>query len=147
MVVDFYDHFHAMSLSSAPLDLTFRRLRESRQALLELHKALLESERQGYERQFGTIQSKGEYFQLVVSHDWFNWLRVISQLIVKIDEAVSSKEPMTLSQADDLLQHTRRLMKPNVNGNEMEQKYYAAIQREVDIAILHHKLSKLLDIG
>jgi hypothetical protein len=131
--------------SSAPLDITFHRLREVRQALLELHKALLESERDGYERQFGTIRSKGEYFQLVVSHDWFNWLRVISQLIVKIDETVSSKEPMTLSQADALLQDTRHLMSPNLNGTEMEQKYYAAIQREADIAIMHHKLSKLLE--
>lgn len=133
-----------MSLSTTPLDLTFHRLREVRQVLLDLHKALLESERVGYEREFGKIQNRGEFFQLVVSHDWFNWLRAISQLIVKIDETVSSKEPMTLCQAESLLQQTYRLMQPNDEGSIMEQKYHAAIQREMMIAQMHQKLSNLL---
>lgn len=134
-----------MSLSTTPLDLTFHRLREVRQVLLDLHKALLESERIGYEREFGAIRNRGEFFQLVVSHDWFNWLRVISQLIVKIDETVSSKEPMTLSQAELLLEQTQQLMQPDGSGSEMEQKYHAAIQRETMIAQMHHQLLQLLE--
>jgi hypothetical protein len=135
-----------MSLTHPPLDDTFQRLREVRLLLLNLHKALLDSERVSYEQIFGPIQSRGEFFQLVIGHDWFNWLRPISQFIVQIDEAIAGKEPLTLSKADELLEDARQLMQPSEVGSPLEQHYYQAIQRDPDIASMHGQLTQLLKV-
>ena len=61
-------------------------------ALVKLHKALLDSERQVYEKDIGHIQSPNHFFQLLTSDPFFAWLRPISQLIVAIDETLDAKE-------------------------------------------------------
>ncbi len=134
-----------MSSTNQSLDARLQRLREVRQALLRLHKALLDSERIVYEQFHGRIQSTGEYFQLVVGHEWFSWLHPISQFIVRIDEVLSAKEPVTLNQANELLSEARILLQPSSEGNSVEKRYYSAIQRDPDIALMHAEVRKLLD--
>ena len=56
------------------------------QALLRLHKALLDDERVSYERVHGRIPSNGAFLQLVLGDAWFAWLRPLSQLMAKLDE-------------------------------------------------------------
>jgi len=133
-----------MSSTQLPLDLPFQRLREIRTALLHLHKALLDSEKDVYERFHGRIQSKGEFFQLVIGDEWFSWLRPFSQYIIQIDELLSAKEPITLHQANELLDGVRSLISPSEEGTPREQRYYQAIQRDPNIALLHAEVSKLL---
>ena len=134
-----------MSAYDSPLENSIQRLREVRAAILRLHKALLEFERIGYEQFFGRIQSKGEYFQLVINHDWFSWLRPISQFIVQIDEALSAKEdPITMGRANELLSEARQLLRPNEAGTILEKRYYRAIQRDPNIALMHAEVSQLL---
>lgn len=133
-----------MSSTNSSLDRPFERLRELRSLLLRLHKALLDSERTVYEQVYGSIPSKGEFFQLVIGHEWFSWLRPISQFIVQIDETLSAKEPATLNQVNELLTKARTLLKPSVQGTPLEQRYYHAIQRDPDIALMHAEMSRLL---
>ncbi|MGQ4650255.1 hypothetical protein [Lyngbya aestuarii] len=133
-----------MSSTQLPLDLPFQRLREIRTALLHLHKALLDSEKDVYERLHGRIQSKGEFFQLVIGDEWFSWLRPFSQYIIQIDELLSAKEPITLHQANELLDGVRSLISPSEEGTPREQRYYQAIQRDPNIALLHAEVSRLL---
>ncbi len=135
-----------MPANNLELDLPFQRLREVRHALLRLHKALLYSERQVYEKFHGRIRSNGEFFQLVVEHEWFSWLRPISQFIVQIDEALSAKEPVTLHEAKNLLQRARMLIHPAENGTPLEKGYFQAIQRDPDIALMHADVSHLLSL-
>ncbi len=133
-----------MSSSDSSLDIPFQRLREVRTALLRLHKALLESERIVYEQSHGRIRSKGEFFQLVIGDEWFSWLRPFSQLIVKIDEALDAKEePMTLNQANQLLEEAKMLLQASETGTMSEKRYYQAIQRDPDIAFMHAETSQL----
>jgi hypothetical protein len=134
-----------MSSTHLSLDLPFQRLREVRQSLLRLHKALLNSERVVYEKSHGRIQSSGEFFQLVVNHEWFSWLRPISQFIVQIDEALSAKEPVTLEEANALLEQARTLIHPAETGTPLEEGYYRAIQRDPNIALMHAEVSQLLN--
>jgi hypothetical protein len=61
-------------------------------ALLNLHKALLDLEKEAYEKKNGQISNNYEYFQLVVNHDDFSWLRSLSELITKLDEATEQVE-------------------------------------------------------
>ncbi|HEY9859841.1 MAG TPA: hypothetical protein V6D16_10060 [Candidatus Obscuribacterales bacterium] len=133
-----------MSVYPLPLENSIEKLREVRAALLRLHKALLEFERVNYEQFFGRIQSKGEYFQLVVNHDWFSWLRPISQFIVQIDEALSAKEPITVGAANELLNQARQMLQPAQDGTTLEKRYYRAIQQEPEIALMHADVSQLL---
>ncbi len=133
-----------MSSANPPLDFPFQRLREVRAALLRLHKALLNSERDSYERLHGRIQSKGEFFQLVIQDEWFSWLRPFSQFIVQIDEALSAKEPITLDKANELLTEVRSLISPAEEGTMQQQRYFQAIQRDPDIALMHADVSRLL---
>jgi hypothetical protein len=133
-----------MSSANPPLDFPFQRLREVRAALLRLHKALLNSERDSYERLHGRIQSKGEFFQLVIQDEWFSWLRPFSQFIVQIDEALSAKEPITLDKANELLTEVRSLISPAEEGTMQQQRYFQAIQRDPNIALMHADVSRLL---
>jgi hypothetical protein len=133
-----------MSSGSSSLDLSFQRLREVRAALLRLHKALLDSERDVYEQFHGRIRSNGEFFQLVLEDEWFSWLRPFSQFIVEIDEALSAKEPITLDRANELLDEVRSLVSPAEEGTNREQRYYQAIQRDPDIALMHAEVSRWL---
>ncbi len=133
-----------MEAHSSSLEFTLQQLRQVRAVLLRLHKALLESERVVYEQFYGRIQSKGEFFRLVVDHEWFSWLRPISQFIVQIDETLSSKEPVTLAQANELLEEARKLLSLGEEGTAVPNRYYRAIQRDPDVALLNAEVSKLL---
>ncbi len=131
-------------MSEHSLDYPFQHLREVREGLLNLHKALLESEKIVYEKKHGRIQSKGEFFRLVIDHEWFGWLRPISQFIVKIDEALGGKEPATLDEVKALLSEAETLLHPAESGTEPEQRYYKAIQRDPNIALMHSKIANVL---
>lgn len=130
--------------SISPSDTAFQRLRELRAVLLRLHKALLHSERVVYEQFYGRIPSSNEFFRLVIEHDWFSWLRPMSQFIVQIDDVLGAKEPMTLGQVEALLEQARVLLQPSVEGTSAEKRYYRAIQRDPDIALLHAEATRLL---
>ncbi|MCU0523795.1 MAG: hypothetical protein MUF72_03110 [Elainella sp. Prado103] len=132
------------SNSSNSLDSSFQRLRELRSLMLRLHKALLHSERIVYEQFYGRIPSSGEFFRLVIEHEWFSWLRPMSQFIVQIDDVLNSKEPMTLGQADELLDQARTMLQPSAEGTSAEKRYFRAIQRDPDIALMHAEVTRLL---
>lgn len=133
-----------MFSSNLSLDAALQHLRNVRLAILRLHKALLNSERIVYEQFYGRIQSSSEFFQLVISHDWFDWLRPISQFIIQIDEVLKAKEPATLTQVLDTLEQARQLLQPSEEGTTLEKRYYRAIQRDPEIALMHAEVAQLL---
>ena len=133
-----------MSSANSSLDSAFQRLRDLRALLLRLHKALLHSERAVYEQFHGRIPSSGEFFRLVIEHEWFSWLRPMSQFIVEIDDVLNAKEPMTLGQVQALLTKASTLLQPSSEGTSPEKRYYRAIQRDPDIALMHAEAKRLL---
>src|SRR6266436_6868927 len=70
------------------------KLLSLRLTLLRLHKTLLNMERREYEREYGHVNT-GELFRLVVDHAQFAWLHNISEFVVRIDESLAAKEPVT----------------------------------------------------
>jgi hypothetical protein len=94
----------------------------------------------------GGIRSRGEFFQLVLQDEWFSWLRPFSKFIVQIDEALGAKEeePLTLNRANELLDGVRILISPSAEGTNRERRYYQAIQRDPNIALMHAEVSRLL---
>lgn len=123
-----------------------RRVRELRTLLLRLHKALLDAEREAYERAHSQVAA-GELLQLVINDEQFAWLRPVSELIVRIDETLDADEPATDADARALLAQAQALLKPAEAGGGFGQKYFAAIQRSPDVVLAHREVTRLLSAG
>ncbi len=118
------------------------RLAELRARLLHLHKTLLEMERQDFEKMFGRV-STGELLQLMINHAQFAWLRMISALVVEIDQVLNGEEPATLSDLADLLSQARLLF-TSPESEEFKTKYRAALQRQPAVVMAHASVMELL---
>jgi|SRR5438552_1136469 len=117
-------------------------LRDLRGRLLHLHKTLLEMERLDFEKMFGRLTT-GELLQLVINHAQFGWLRMISTLVVEIDEMLDGEEPATLNDFENLISQTRLLFTSPEN-EEFKTKYQAALQREPAAVMAHSAVMQLL---
>src|ERR1700761_225375 len=119
-------------------------LRQIRNALLELHKALVESERTSYEKTFGKIPSANHFLRLVINDPWFAWLHPISQLIVAIDEALDEKSPLTDETAEALPKKGGALLPASEEGRGFPRHYFDALQRDPDVVFAHASVVKLV---
>ena len=117
-------------------------LREVRLRLLHLHQTLLEMERKSFESTHGRVNS-GELLQLVINHAQFAWLRMVSALVVQIDEMLDADEPVTDADVINLIGGARQLFTVS-EDREFQQKYQAALQQEPEVVMAHSALMKLL---
>jgi hypothetical protein len=124
-------------------DMLRKRLEKVRLALLALHKALVDSERVGYEKTVGTIQSPNHFLDLLMKDPWFVWLQPLSQLIVSMDEALDSKEPPADSAVETLLKKTWILLAPSESGEGFSHHYFDALQRDPNVILAHAEVTKL----
>ncbi len=120
------------------------RLTDLRNALLRLHKTLLDSERAHYEHEVEKIRSTGQMLQLVLHDPWFAWLRELSGLVVLIDEAMAAEEPVTSSEAERLITEARALLMPNETGTGFRRRYFEALQRDPGNVLAHREATKLM---
>jgi len=120
-----------------------QRVVELRQALLNLHKALIDSERVSYEKIVGEIKSPNHFLQLLTKDPWFAWLHPLSQLIVAMDEALDGKEPLTVAGVDALMRELERLITPSESGEGFDRHYFEALQRDPDVVLAHAEVTKL----
>jgi len=123
-------------------DSHLHRLADVRLGLLRLHKALLKMERIDYEKVFGRVTA-GELLQLVINHAQFGWLRIISALVVEIDEALNGDELATSSDFEALISQARLLLTSPAD-EEFKTKYQAALQREPSVVMAHSTVMQLL---
>lgn len=123
------------------------KLREARLSLLHLHKALLDYEREAYERAHGRVENSYEMLRLVMQDPWFAWLHSLSELVVKIDEMLDADEPPTETDANPVIQQARELIVPSETGSHQQQKYFAALQDSPDAVLAHAETVKVLGPG
>jgi hypothetical protein len=121
-----------------------KRLLELHGGLLRLHKQLLDSERVAYEQLHGRIPTAGAFLQLVINDGWFSWLRVMSELIVQIDEVTDAKEPVQPGDANRFLEQARNLLVPNATGEGFGKRYYEALQRDPGVVLSHKETLDIL---
>jgi hypothetical protein len=124
---------------------TIQRLQEVRNAILRLHKTLVESERVTYEKIVGAIQSPNRFLQLLIDDPWFAWLQPLSQLIVAMDEAQDAREPATDADAKALIQQAKLLLVASEEGEGFSRHYFDALQRDPDVVLAHAEAAKLLN--
>jgi hypothetical protein len=120
-----------------------KRLTELRHALLKLHKALVDSEKVGYEKTMGQIKSPNHFLQLLTNDPWFAWLQPFSQLIVAMDEALDAEEPLTTAKVDALVHQSNVLLVVSETSEGFSGHYFQALQRDPDVVLAHAEVVKL----
>ena len=118
------------------------RLQAMRNALLSLHKALVDSERVEYEKVIGQVQSPNHFLQLLLNDPWFAWLSPLSQLIVSIDEALDAKTPLSNASVEALVKQSNGLLVASETGSGFSKHYYEALQRDPDVVLAHAEATR-----
>jgi len=123
------------------------KLDKLRRALLQLHKALLDAQRIRYERENGRVESRGELLDLVLQDASFEWLRVLSALIARIDELAEVDDKDVSGELRAVLERLRTLVR--FEGNEgFTAPYREIVEAVPDALVAHVQLSRLLaDFG
>ena len=128
------------------------KLDKLRHALLQLHKALLDAQRIRYERENGRVESRGELLALVLEDASFEWLRVLSALIARLDELaeadkVDDKNGDTRAELRGVIERLRTLVR--FEGNDgFTGPYREIVEAVPDALVAHVQLSRLLaDFG
>lgn len=122
-----------------------QRLKEVRETILVLHKALLDSERTAYELAHGPVTSPAAFLQLLINDNWFAWLQPITKLIVQIDESLAAKKPPASDRDFELLiGDTRALLSPSREVSEFWGRYSGTMQRDPAVAMLHEQVQRQL---
>jgi len=124
-----------------------QQLQPLRDALLVLHKTLVDSERVSYEQTVGTIPSANHFLQLLTNDPWFAWLHSLSELIVVMDEALDEKEePLTKAKVEALTNQTRQVLVVSESGDGFSRHYFDALQRDPDVVLAHADVVKVLGV-
>jgi hypothetical protein len=121
-----------------------RLLTDLRRALLPLHKTLLEWERKTYEREHGRKMGAGELLQIIMTAPQFAWLHPISEVIVRIDQALDGEAPDTAVDVDAIIIQARRLVAPDQTEKPYAQRYLTALQEVPDVVVAHGKVTAIL---
>jgi hypothetical protein len=118
----------------APL---LQQLSGARDALLGVHKALLDEERVRYERANGRLENNYQLLQLVIADPWFAWLHPVSELVVQIDVLMDAREPADPAAGELLLRQARTLLQPDPEGEGFVREYHRAMQESPAVVLAH----------
>jgi hypothetical protein len=110
--------------------------------LLKMHKALLDLERVRYEEQYGPILDNNAYFNLVISHENFKWLRSLLETIALLDEE-SEAENISVEKITALITNLQKLLETR-DDSEFSQHYQAALSNS-EISQLDNKLKVAIE--
>jgi hypothetical protein len=121
-----------------------------RRQLLDLHRALVDSERREYERVRGRMTDRA-FLEALIGAPELAWLNPFTSLIVRLEEAVEedATEDATEDAAEnaaenargaavaDCVAEIRKLLRPNTGGYGFQRKYAEAMQRSPEVVVAH----------
>ena len=105
-----------------------------RRELLDLHRALVESERREYERAHGRLTDRA-FLSALISAPELAWLSPLTSLIVRLEELI--EEDGAQPSVKDCVAEIRALLRPAAEGPEFQRKYDAAMQRSPEVVVAH----------
>lgn len=113
----------------------------AREALLELHRTLLDAERRDYERVHGRL-SDGQFLEAMVKDPYLSWLGALTTMIVALDEI----EDRARSQgpSSEWLAGIRELLNPAAGVGEFSRRYHASLQRNPEVVVAHGAVMRAL---
>jgi hypothetical protein len=114
------------------------QLRAVRLSLLQLHKTLIDAERDAFERRSGPMSS-GQFLQALIQEPYFEWLRPFSALIVTMDEALASREPMSEEEVRLFVARAQALV-AMAEDEDGASRYSHLRDRDPDVLVAHVEL-------
>jgi hypothetical protein len=123
------------------MEATLEALRE---ALVELHKAILDAQKIAYERAHGRVDSRGELLQLVVRDPEFAWIRALSALIAELDEWADSDQESRDREIAAVLGALRTLIQPDGTNAEFTTRYWPLVEAAPEALVAHVRLWRLI---
>lgn len=121
-----------------------QHLTQIREALLHLHKTLLQSEKASYEVAMGKISSPYHFLQLLTNDPWFAWLAPVTHLITAVDEMLDAKGPLTVTGVEAVVHQAKNLLVATEVGEGFSRHYDEALQRNPDVVFAHAAAAKLI---
>ena len=118
-------------------------LLDLRQALLHLHKTMLDWERIAYERIHGRVSSH-ELLKAILTDPQFGWLRPFSELIVHIDETLEHESPESPVDVRAIIERARALVSAEEAEGPHAQRYREALQAHPDAVFAHRAVTLVL---
>lgn len=120
-----------------------KALSDLTRALRVLHQALVQAVRREYEREWGAV-GPGQLLQLLTRHPDFDWLHVLSEMMVEIDGMLDREEPA----AEDVRSIREAVEKMLVPGESVTsgfpERYLAALQNDPAVVIAHTDVQRML---
>ena len=112
---------------------------EIRAPLLALHKSLVDAERREYERQHGRLEN-AEFLKVLMEGPQFAWLKPLTALIVRLDEALEEDG----QGAAAALEQLRLLLVPRGEGSPFQRRYAEVLQLSPDALVDHGRTLRAL---
>lgn len=112
--------------------------------LLRLHKLLLDDAKRSYEESKGPIANVNTYFQLVIDHEHFSWLRKLSSLVALVDEATMPRRLASETDAQALLNEAVVILSFKDPDESFNLRYESALQKNQEALVLHLETVGLL---
>ena len=120
-----------------------RVLTDLREALLKLHKTLLDWERNAYDRLHGRTTGHS-LLHAILNDPQFAWLRPLSELIARIDETLANDAADVPGEAAAIMAHARKLVSPGDQGALDPERYQTALQEYPDAVFAHRDVGVVL---
>ena len=112
-------------------------LAKLRRPLLDLHKTLVDAEREDYERTRGRM-SDGDFLKALIDDPAFAWLGALTALIVRLEELEAADLP------EEYLVEIRRLLRPDASGRLFQRKYADLLQKRPEALVAHGAVMRAL---
>jgi hypothetical protein len=113
----------------------------ARNALLELHRELLQAQRVRTER-FAGRMSASELLQAATEDLRFAWLQELSQLLGELDQAIADDDAAA---AEAAVARARELLSPPDPGTAFGTRYLRALQDHPEVVMAHGALMGALE--
>ena len=123
------------------MDDGLERLRQLSGRLVALHAALLAGERVAYEATYGPTDA-AELLRQVIHHEQFAWLRALSMMIARVDEAVDAHGP-TAADVAALFAEVEGLLRSG-RDDAFATRYRAALQASPEVVMAHAEVVRVL---
>src|SRR2546428_3140751 len=117
-------------------------LLEAAAALREVHRALVQAARAGYEREVGPAGGPGQLLRLLTEHPYFAWLHPMSELIVDLDSLLA-QEILPPGTVAGVRQEIDRLTQ--AGGSPFWEEYAPFLQSDTGVVVAHGRLRRAIN--
>ena len=112
-----------------------------RRDLLDLHRALVESERRDYERVHGRLSDRA-FLDALIAAPELSWLNSLTSLIVRLEELLEEGDEGAVTEC---VAEMRKLLRPAAEGAGFGRRYAEAMQRSPEVVFAHGRAQRALE--